>query len=104
MNAKEKVRWFNARDPLNKWSVGKDVYCLQCDAIFKAQDVIEDIEGDPNCPLCLQSSPVNFFKEPWWRPDLIEQSATKYRMTNTWIVKPIRATAGKPTWLPPRNP
>jgi hypothetical protein len=104
MNAKAKVRWLNARNPFkDKWSVGEDVYCLHCEWVFKAEDVIEDEEGDPNCPHCHRSSPIDFLKEPSWRDDLIEQSATRFRIINKWRVKPIRATRGHPIPLPPRS-
>jgi hypothetical protein len=103
INDKEIVEWLTERDPLHKWKIGEDVYCHHCDGVFKAHDVFNDSMDDPNCPLCHHSSPIDFAKEPWWRPDLIEQSASKYRMKNTWTVQPIRAKAGKPTWLPTRK-
>jgi hypothetical protein len=101
MNAKEKVRWLNARDPLQKWSVGEDVYCLHCDGVFKVDDVSPDYAGYPECPVCHGATPIDFHKLPWWRDDLVEQTATKYRMVNTWRVEPIRATLGHPSTLPP---
>jgi hypothetical protein len=103
-NDKETVKWLNECDPIHTWKVAEDVFCMHCECVFKAEDVIEDDEGDPNCPMCRHSSPIDFHKEPWWRPDLTEQSATKYRVKSTWIVEPIRATPGQPTPLPPRKP
>jgi hypothetical protein len=100
MNAEQRVRWFNARDPLHKWTVGQDVYCLHCDGIFKAQDVFEDEEGDPNCPVCKRSSPIDFHPIPWWREDLTDEVTPAQRFI--WRVAPIQAAPGKPSVLPPR--
>jgi hypothetical protein len=102
MNAEERVRWLNARDPLHKWKVGQDIYCLHCDAVFKVEDVGEDSDGLPECPLC-DATPLDFHTEPWWREDLVEQTPRKYDVKNTWRVEPIRAVAGQPGTLPPRK-
>ena len=97
MNAEERVRWLNARDPLHKWKVGQDVYCLHCDAVFKAEDVGEDFDGLPECPLC-DATPMDFHALPWWREDLTEEceGGERYR----WRGQPIRATPGRPGKLP----
>jgi hypothetical protein len=103
MNAKERVEWLNERDPLRQWSVGDDVFCLHCDGVFKAEDVACDHEGDPTCPLCNSSTPLDFAEIPWWREDLVKQRPDNYRMVNTWRVKPVQAIAGKPGHLPERG-
>lgn len=99
MKPNERVRWFNARDPLHKWTVGQDVYCLHCDGVFKAEDVFEDEDGDPNCPVCRRSSPIDFFPLPFWREDLTKP--VKGPQQYIWRVSPIVATPGKPGVLPP---
>ena len=99
MNAAERVRWLNARDPLHKWKVGQDIYCLHCDGIFKAQDVFEDEEGNPNCPVCKRSSPIDFFPLPWWRDDLTIECGGPQKWM--WRVAQIAANPGKPSVLPP---
>jgi hypothetical protein len=101
MNAKDRVRWLNARDPLHKWSVGQDVYCLHCEAVFKAEDVGEDFDNLPECPLC-KATPLDFFTEPFWREDLIDQKVVGDRFVNTWRVPPICAVPGQPRVLPPQ--
>jgi hypothetical protein len=103
MNAKERVDWLNKRDPLHQWSVDDDIFCLHCDGIFKAQDVAQDIEADPTCPVCHTSSPIDFREIPWWREDLVEQSADHEGVFNEWRVEPIHAEAGKPCRLPERK-
>ena len=90
-------------DPLHKWSVDDDVYCLHCDGVFKAQDVGEDNERLPICAVCKHAYPIDFFKMPWWREDLVEQSVDHEGMINQWRVEPICAVAGKPGQLPARG-
>lgn len=96
-NEEKKVQWLNDRDPLNKWSVGEDVYCLHCDGVFKAEDVGKDTDGLPECPRC-GATPLDFAGAPWWREDLVEEK-THY----SWLVQPIRATPGQPGQLPPSS-
>jgi hypothetical protein len=95
MNAKERIEWLNARDPLHQWKVGQDVYCLHCEAVFKAEDIGEDAEGLLGCPLC-GATPLDLHSEPWWREDLTEE-----KLEHVWRVEPIRATPGQPRKLPP---
>ena len=78
MNAEERVSWLNENDRLRRWSVGEDVFCLHCHGVFKAEDVACDYVGDPTCPLCISSTPLDFAKIPCRR------------------VEPARAVAGKP--------
>ena len=80
--------------------MGDDVYCLHCDAVFKAEDVACDDVGDPTCPLCISSTPLDFAEIPWWREDLVGQTADEKDVINQWCVEPIHAEAGKPTHLP----
>jgi hypothetical protein len=103
MNAEETVAWLNERDPLRQWSAGDDVYCLHCDGVFKAEDVACDHEGDPTCPLCISSTPLDFDEIPWWREDLVDQTADEKEIHNQWRVKPICAEPGKPGRLPERG-
>jgi hypothetical protein len=98
MNNEARIEWLNARDPLNKWAVGDDVYCLHCDAVFKAEDVGEDTDGLPECPLCTATS-LDFHTLPWWREDLVDE--TSGRALYKWRVPRIRATPGQPRELPP---
>jgi hypothetical protein len=100
MNAEEKIAWLNEHDPLHEWAMGDDVYCLHCDAVFKAEDVACDDVGDPTCPLCISSTPLDFAEIPWWREDLVGQTADEKDVINQWCVEPIHAEAGKPTHLP----
>ncbi len=81
MNAEEKVSWLNEQDALRRWSVGEDVLCLLCKGVFKAEDVASDFVGDPTCPLCISSTPLDFAE----------------------VVKPVRAVAGKPGRLSARG-
>lgn len=92
MNAKDRVEWFNVRDPLNKWKVGQDVYCLHCEAVFKAEDIGVDSDGLPECPSC-GATPLDLHHVPWWREDLTNDS-------KQWLVPPIRAVAGRVGKLP----
>lgn len=87
----------NDRDPVHEWKCGQDVYCLHCDAVFKAEDVGEDSEGLPECPLC-DATPLDFFPLPFWRDDLTVavSEPEQYR----WKVPAIRATPGQPGTLP----
>jgi hypothetical protein len=95
MNAKESVDWLNERDPIREWSVDADVFCLHCDGMFKAQDVACDSEGDPTCPVCRDSTPLDFHGIPWWREDLVDDK-------EEWRIKALEAEPGKPGCLPER--
>lgn len=102
MNAKDRVDWLNVRMPWQKWEVGQDIYCLHCDAVFKAEDVGEDHEGLPECPLC-DATPLDFHDKPFWREDLVEQAVVRGRLVNIWKAEPILATPGQPRQLPPES-
>jgi hypothetical protein len=102
MNAIEKVNWLNERDPFREWSVDDDVFCLHCDGVFKVQDVVRAADGCPICPVCMNSTPIDFAEIPWWREDLVEQTANDDGLVNRWLVKPIHAVTGKPGNLPAR--
>lgn len=67
MNAEERISWLNQRDPCHIWRIGQQVHCLHCEGVFKAEDVATDSEGDPTCPHCLDSTPIDFHRKPWWR-------------------------------------
>lgn len=99
MNATETILWLNDRDPFHEWAVDDDIFCLHCDGVFKAQDVARDADY-PTCPVCHDSSPLDFANMPWWREDLVNQRVTKHEMVNTWRLKPIQAIRGKPFCLP----
>ena len=103
MNTEEKISWLNERDPLRQWSVGDDVFCLHCDGVFKAEDVASDFEGDPTCPVCISSTPLDFAEIPWWRDDLVSEKWNKNDITRKWRNKPMRAVAGKPGRLPEKG-
>jgi hypothetical protein len=103
MNLSERVQWLNARDPLHKWRVNHDVYCLHCDGVFKAEDIVCDDEGFPTCPVCRASTPIDFARLPWWRIDLVDEQIVCNREVYTWRAKPIRAIRGQPRQLPLRN-
>lgn len=102
MNAKERVRWLNARDPLHQWKVGQDVYCLHCEAVFKAEDVGEAADGLPECPLC-DATPLDFHEQPFWREDLVGEKIVRGRAIYIWRVEPICAVLGQPRTLPPEQ-
>ncbi len=72
---------------------------MHCDGVFKAQDVFEDEDSDPNCPVCKRSSPIDFHPLPWWREDLTAEVSGPQQ--HIWRVSPIVATPGKPSVLPP---
>lgn len=99
MNSNETVKWLNQRDPLHEWSTDDDVFCLHCDGVFKVQDVARDHEDDPICPVCEASTPLDFHKIPWWREDLVDQTADREGPLNLWRVEPITAQPGKPSRL-----
>lgn len=102
MDAEKTVQWLNERDPLNEWSVDDDLFCLHCDGVFKAQDVFRDKNGDPNCPVCKNSSPLDFHSIPWWREDLTSATEGEDEFGYEWKGTPITAESGKPKSLPPR--
>jgi hypothetical protein len=103
MNAEEKVSWLNVCDPFRQWSVGQDVFCLHCDGVFKAEDVLRDYVGHPTCPLCISSTPIDFAEIPWWREDLVAEKVNKNGFVRKWRIKPIKAIAGRPVYLPARE-
>ncbi len=94
LSAAERVAWLNEEDPFHQWAVGQDVYCLHCDGVFKAEDVACDREGDPTCPVCHSSTPLDFFALPWWREDLVKSVDGEEQ--HAWKVEPIHAIPGKP--------
>lgn len=103
MNVEEKISWLNENDPLRQWSVGADVFCLHCDGVFKAEDVASDFVGDPTCPVCIGSTPLDFAEIPWWRDDLVSEKWNKNGYVRKWLNQPICAVAGKPGRLPERG-
>jgi hypothetical protein len=62
MNAEEKVSWLNAHDPRQKWSVGDAVRCGGCGTVFKSEKTAMEYVGEPTCPFCIGSTPVDFEK------------------------------------------
>lgn len=76
-------------------------FCLHCDGVWKAEDVACDDEGDPTCPVCSNSTPLDFHDLPWWRKDLVKEidGDAQYE----WHRQPIQAEAGKPGKLPTPN-
>jgi hypothetical protein len=67
MESAGRAEWLSQVSPTNVWAFGDDVFCLHCDGLFKAEDVACDNEGDPTCPLCHSSTPLDFHRLPWWR-------------------------------------
>jgi hypothetical protein len=61
-----------------------------------------DNEDLPVCPICKDGNPIDFADVPWWREDLIEQTADHEGMLYKWRVEPICAEPGKPGRLPPQ--
>ena len=98
MDASAKAKWLNRVSPTSKWALGDDVFCLHCDAVFKAEDVACDEEGDPTCPICHSSTPLDFHYLPWWREDLCKSVDTDEQ--HAWKVEPIHATPGQPHRIP----
>lgn len=99
MTPEDRVAWLGSRSITGGWTVGEDVFCLHCDGVWKAEDVSCDLQGDPTCPVCRSSTPLDFHGLPWWREDLVrEDDDTQY----VWGVTPIRGEVGKPMTLPPR--
>jgi hypothetical protein len=98
MKPEAKARWLNEVSPTDSWAPGDDVFCLHCDAVFKAEDVACDDEGDPTCPVCHSSTPLDFHHLPWWREDLCKEVDTDEQ--HSWKVDPIHATPGKPSIIP----
>jgi hypothetical protein len=101
----QRVAWLDRVSPTNSWAPNDDVFCLHCDAVFKAEDVACDEEGDPTCPLCRSSTPLDFDPLPWWREDLTRsaESEDDYESKHEWIGTPITAEPGKPRLLPERG-
>jgi hypothetical protein len=102
MTPAARAKWLNKVSPTNKWRLGDDVFCLHCDALFKAEDVACDDEGDPTCPLCHSSTPLDFHHMPWWREDLCKQLDAELETDeqHAWKVEPIHATPGQPFRVP----
>ena len=103
MKANAIVDWLNERDPLNEWSVDDDVFCLHCDGVFKVQDVARDYGSYPTCPVCRNSTPIDFHGIPWWREDLVDESDDGEGIVRQWRGEPIHGIAGKPGRLPARG-
>jgi hypothetical protein len=60
MNAEEKIAWLNEHDPRRKWAVRDEVRCRGCGGVFKADRTAKDYVGEPTCPFCIGSTPVDF--------------------------------------------
>jgi hypothetical protein len=101
-----RAKWLNRVSPTSKWKFGDDVFCLHCDGLFKAEDVACDDEGDPTCPLCHSSTPLDFHHLPWWREDLCKELDAEVETDeqHAWKVEPIHATPGQPRTIPRPNP
>jgi hypothetical protein len=100
MLPKARAEWLNKVSPTGTWKFGDDIFCLQCDAVFKAEDVACDPEGDPTCPLCHSSTPLDFHNLPWWRDDLTKEVDDEEQQQHAWKVEPITATPSKPRVIP----
>lgn len=98
LSPKERANWLHERRAFGHWAEGDDVFCLHCDGVFKAEDVDCDPEGDPTCPVCHTSTPLDFDHLPWWRGDLTK--GPNAEAGYVWSVTPIRATPGEPGRLP----
>ena len=94
----KRAAWLNRVSPKDRWAKGDDVFCLHCDGVFKAEDVACDRDGDPTCPVCQSSTPLDFAHLPWWREDLTKEVDGEEQ--HEWAVKPIVAEAGRPRILP----
>jgi hypothetical protein len=97
MDPGRRAAWLDSVSPTSSWSLGDDVFCLHCDAVFKAEDVACDHEGDPTCPVCKSSTPLDFHHIPWWRGDLVGED---FERGGYWKGTPITAVSGKPGQLP----
>jgi hypothetical protein len=101
LEPEKRVAWFNRLSPIAKWKAGEDVFCLACDGLFKAEDVVCDKMGYPACPICQAGSPIEFAALPWWREDLTEEAEPVRGMPQyRWAGPPLKAEAGKPRKLP----
>lgn len=89
-----RAKWLNEVSPTNSWAFKDDVFCHHCDGLFKAEDVACDKDGDPTCPLCYASTPLDFHKLPWWREDLCNEPDGDEGYT--WKVEPLHAISGQP--------
>ena len=98
MKPAARAKWLNRVSPTHKWAPGDDVFCLHCDGLFKTEDVACDAEGDPTCPLCHSSTPMDFHHLPRWREDLCKEVDSDEQQT--WRVEPIHATPGEPRRIP----
>lgn len=97
MEPTARAAWLDSVSPLSSWALGDDIFCLHCDAVFKAEDVACDADGDPTCPLCKSSTPLDFHVIPWWRDDLIDEDE---EVGWSWKGAPVSAIQGKPRTLP----
>jgi hypothetical protein len=97
MSPQQRAEWLDSVSPISSFRLGQDVFCMHCDGVFKAEDVSCDNEGDPTCPCCKSSTPLDFHGAPWWREDLMDEDDEGIR---TWRVKTIKAEAGRPRQLP----
>ena len=93
----EKAEWLDEVSPTGSWALRDDVFCLHCDAVFKAEDVACDDEGDPTCPVCRTSTPLDFHRLPWWREDLIDETDDGRK----WKGQTITAMPGNPRQISP---
>jgi hypothetical protein len=98
---KDKVKWLSSVSPTNSWASGDDIFCLHCDALFKAEDIACDDEGDPTYPLCHSSTPLDFHHLPWWREDLCKESGDGEQ--HVWRVEPLHAKLGELRKIPASN-
>jgi hypothetical protein len=94
----ERAKWLTSVSPTSTWEEGDNVFCLHCDGVFKAEDVACDPEGDPTCPVCRASTPLDFHYIPWWRSDLVKEGDGE--LDWEWRGTPIVAIEGKPMNLP----
>lgn len=97
------VRLVECWDHFELVFVPDDVFCLHCDGVFKAQDVVGFADDWPNCPVCQSSSPIDFAGIPWWRDDLVGQTANEDGFVYRWLVRPIDAVFGEAILLEPRD-
>jgi len=96
MDPVARAAWLDSVSPTSSWSFGDDIFCLHCDGVFKAEDVFCDREGDPTCPVCKSSTPLDFHSMPWWRDDLVDEDKDGCR---SWKGAPVTAIPGNPTRL-----
>ena len=103
MTQEDKVEWLKEYDPDRKWSLDDDMYCRECDGVFKARDVASDLFDSPACPVCMNAGLDAFVEIPWWRQDLVKRFSGENYLLLMWWVKPIWGSVGKPGRLPART-